>query len=36
MILGENTNIKTNQFIDENKIKKSPEVVLLGITIHES
>ena len=33
MILGTNTDIKVNLFLSGNKIKKSPDVVLLGITI---
>ena len=31
MILGTNTDIKVNLFLDGNKIEKSQEVVLLGI-----
>ena len=35
MILGTNTDIKVNQFLDGNKIKKSQEVDVLGITIDD-
>ena len=35
MILGTNTGIKVNLFLDGNKIEKSQEVVLLGITIYD-
>ena len=35
MILGTNTDIKVSLFLDENKIEKSQEVVLLGITIDD-
>ena len=35
MILGTNTGIKVNLFLDGTKIKKSLEVVLLGITIDD-
>ena len=33
MILGTNTNIKINLFLDGNEIEKSQDVVPLGITI---
>ena len=33
MILGTNTDIKVNLFLDGNEIGKSQEIVLLGITI---
>ena len=35
MILETNTVIKVNLFLDGNKIEKSQEVVLIGITIEE-
>ena len=35
MILGTNTDIKINLFLDGNKIEKSQEVFLLGITIDD-
>ena len=35
MILGANTNIKVNLFLDGNKIEKSQEVVLFKITIDD-
>ena len=35
MILGTNTDIKVNLFLDGTKIEKSLEVVLLGITIDD-
>ena len=35
MILGTNTDIKVSLFLDRNKIEKSQEVVLLGITIDD-
>ena len=35
MILGTNTEIKVNLFLDGNKIEKCQEVVLLGITIDD-
>ena len=35
MILGTNTDIKVNLFLDGNKIEKSQERVLLGITIDD-
>ena len=35
MILGTNTDIKVNLFLDGNKIKKFQERVLLGITIDD-
>ena len=35
MILGTNTDIKVNLFLDGNKIQQSQEVVLLGITIDD-
>ena len=34
MILGRNTDIKVNLFLDGNKIEKSQGRVLLGITIN--
>ena len=35
MILGANTDIKVNLFLDGNKIEKSKDVDLLGITIDD-
>ena len=35
MILGKNTDIKVNLFLDGNKTEKSQEAVLLGITIDD-
>ena len=35
LILGTNTDIKINLFLDGNKIEKSQEVFLLGITIDD-
>ena len=35
MILGTNTDIMVNLFLDGNKIKKSQEVALLGINIDD-
>ena len=35
MILETNTDIKVNLFLDGNKIVKSQEVVLLGMTIYD-
>ena len=35
MILGTNTDVKVNLFLDGNKIEKSQERVLLGITIDD-
>ena len=35
MILGTNTDINVNLFLDGNKIEKSQEVELLGITIDD-
>ena len=35
MILETNTVIKVNLFLDGNKIEKSQEVVLIGITIED-
>ena len=35
MILGTNTDIKVNLFLDGNEIGKSQEIVLLGITIDD-
>ena len=35
MILGTNTNIKINLFLDGNEIEKSQDVVPLGITIDD-
>ena len=35
IILGTNTDIKVNLFLDENKIQKSQEVVLLGINVDD-
>ena len=35
MILGANTDMKVNLFLDGNKIEKSQEIVLLGITIDD-
>ena len=35
MILETNTDIKVNLFLDGNKIVKSHEVVLLGMTIYD-
>ena len=35
MILGTNTDVKANLFLDGNKIEKSQEQVLLGITIDD-
>ena len=34
-ILGTKSDIKVNLFLDENKIEKSQEVALLGITIDD-
>ena len=36
MLLGTNTNVKENLFLDENKIQTSQKVVLLGITVDNS
>ena len=35
MVLGINTDIKVNLFLDGNKIEKSQEVILLGTTIDD-
>ena len=35
MILGANTDMKVNLFLDGNTIEKSQEIVLLGITIDD-
>ena len=35
MILGTNTDIKVNLFMDGNKFEKSQEVVLLSININD-
>ena len=35
MILGTNTDTKVNLFLDGNKIEKSHEVFVLGITIDD-
>ena len=35
MILGTHTEIQVNLFMDGNKIEKSQEVVLLGLTIYD-
>ena len=36
MILGKNTKIKVNLFLDGNKIEKTQEVVLIGKTIGDT